>query len=157
MSYLPKDTVEIEELKEVDGEIKLIPEKVSFDLHSDFTINDDDLEGEACKLGQLLVQYGDVYAKLKTQLTRQEEQLKQVAAITAQRIRKEAAENKEKVTENVVNERTLSDSYYVSFQGAVNRTRENYFRAESWWRSIQQKCDLVKMIGYRQKAEYTRL
>ena len=119
----------------------------------DFGINEEDLEGEACKQCQLMVHYGDLHANTRSIYMAEEERLKRVYAETAQLLREKAKADNEKVTENIINERVLSSSAYIVQQDAVQEARVRSMKADAWWRTLQQKAEMIKVVGYRQGME----
>jgi hypothetical protein len=127
-----------------------IPEERTFDL-SQLSINEEKLSEEACAIGQSMVQYGEAYALLKSQLARKEEIVKRVAAQQALGYRKVGIKPNDAVKESV-----LIDATYIAAFNDCNTTRIHAMLAEAWWRTLLQKCDLIKMLGYKINTELKR-
>jgi hypothetical protein len=125
--------------------------------HVDFTINDELIEADMCRLGQLLCTYGDLQAETKSTLARKEEELKQIYAQEALNVREMLRKAGEKSTESIVNETVLVSFNYTMKQAEVQLARSVAYRCENWWRSIQKKADLIQSLAYRQGAELKRL
>jgi len=132
-------------------------ERIVVPTERDFTIDQDDLEQTASDVVQQLVFYGELFARMKAQLIRHEESLKRIYAGVAISLRETAEKTQQKLTENRLEELVLTSPAYVAAQTGLFQVREEALKAEAWWRSIQQKCEMIKVIGYRQSTEIKKL
>lgn len=143
-------------IDELNGD-KWVSTTYKFNIQEDMNISEENLNGEACRVSQLLCQYGDAYAKLQAEQYRKEDHLKQLNAKIGLRERLKAQEEGAKLTEAKVAELIITDTAYQAAQASLNWTRFFALRAEKWWRAIQHKTDLIKMLGYRQNTEMKRM
>jgi hypothetical protein len=124
-----------------------------FEVEKDFAIDETRLEYEICRLGQLLLQYGDAFGYLKCDLMRQEDQAKRTYAAIAATIRSQAEQEGKKITEGRLVENVTNDPRYQSALDEVHEARAKALRTENWWRAMQKKADLVQALCYRQNRE----
>ena len=113
----------VERIKEVEGELRWVTERVAPDIDSDFAIDEDRLDHEMSRLGHLLAYYGNLYGELKAELVRKEENLKRAYAIMAQSIRVEHKKNELKITDPGVREKVESDDRYGEQQAELQIVR----------------------------------
>jgi hypothetical protein len=59
----------------------------------------------------------------------------------------------DKMTEGYIENLIIAMPEYTQAINTEYRARVLAFRAESWWRAIQKKGDLLVMLGYRYNAE----
>ena len=123
------------------------------DLENHFLIDENQLEKHMCEQGLLLVYYGEIFSLLKAELSRKEEKVKSTYAIIASVVRSRAAHEGIKMTEGKVNELVLIEDRYQEALRELDDARYRYYHGETWWRSIQQKSDLLYALAYRQSAE----
>lgn len=119
----------------------------------DFLIDEDNLNKCICDQGRLLVYYGEIYSCLKAELSRKEEKVKSTYAMIASVIRSKAAHDNVKMTEGKVTELVTIEPKYREAIKELDDIRYRYYHGEVWWRSIQQKSDLLYALAYRQSAE----
>lgn len=121
------------------------------DVETDFKIDPDDLDGELCALPRKMIAYGQLYSQLKSEVSRKEEHAKYVYSTKAISLRAT-----EKITENAVKEKATVDTEYRKALLELNNSERNAILAESWWRSINKKADLVQSLVYRESSEIKR-
>lgn len=139
----------LESIETVNGELKWVPRTIKLDVEAAFKLDDNNLDAEICRMGQLLLEYGDLEAELKAQSARKKAAIDYVGSIIAGQIR----DSGKKLTESAIKEQVvLSDDYQNSvflFQDAEKDSNKitNHFR------SLQKKADLLIALTYKQKAE----
>jgi len=119
----------------------------------DFKIDENNIDAELSNLGVQLYEYGQLYAELKGELARKEDRSKQTYAIRAQFFRNASVGVTPRMTDANLKEQVECDKDYQTAQENLQLTRLYCLMAENWWRSMQQKSDLVKALCYKQKAE----
>jgi hypothetical protein len=123
----------------------------SYSVETDFRIDPDALDAEVCALPPLMIRYGQLYSILKSEVSRKEEYAKFIYANLALKTRET-----EKVTESTVKEKVTVDPQYRLALADLNLSEKNAIMAETWWRSINKKADLVQSLTYRESSEIKR-
>jgi len=121
----------------------------NFNTTKDFLIMEDDLDGELCKMGQLMVEYGSTWSDLKAQLARHEEE--QEAFYSQKAVVLRAAQAK--VTADSVKEQLRSDPDYRKFVLRSQRTEHIMLRVEVWYKSLLGKKDCLIALAYKHRQE----
>jgi len=147
----------IERLRYVESEWKWVIEAEQFDIDGDFAINDNQVEREICRMGQLMARYGTIAAELEANLKRKEEKIKYVAASLAAAIRSTAETKGTKMTEGKLQEELIQRQEYQDALNGLHGLRADAAKSDHWWRAILKKADLVNSLSYRQGAEYKRV
>ena len=152
------DQVNVERIEtNDDGEQFWVVKEVEVDTEKDFAINDTLLDGEICRMGIILLKYGDLYAELHAMLLRKEEEVKYLKARVAAAVRSEAeATESKKPTEGALSERVLTNELIQQGMYAMHRVRADSLKAEHWWATAKKKSDLLQALAYRQTAELKR-
>lgn len=132
-----------------DGAWTRVAQEVN--LEADFKIDPDNLDVELCSLPSKMIQYGQIYSQLKSEVSRKEELVKFIYSSLALQIR-----STDKVTENTVKEKVTVDTQYQTALTEQNHSERNAILAESWWRSINKKADLIQSLVYRESSEIKR-
>jgi len=122
------------------------------DIANDFKIDPDNLNGELCALPAKMISYGQLHSQLKSEVSRKEEYVKFIYAQLALNIRGET----EKVTEGKIKEQVTINQQYQQALAELNHSSKNSLLAESWWRSINKKADLIQSLVYRESSEIKR-
>ena len=151
------ETIWVERLVNDEGEWKWLPKAEKFDTASDFSMDEANLNLEICRMGQLLVRYGDLAAHMQANLKRKEENVKFVQARVAGALRSTAEATGSKLTEGKLNEQVTVDSQYQQALSELHILRADALRADHWWRSIVKKADLLNAMAFRQNAEIRRM
>lgn len=120
-------------------------------VESDFKVDPDNLHGEICGLPNKMITYGQIYSQLKSEVSRKEEHVKFTYSHIALSIR-----SSEKVTENTIKEKVTCDERYRQALAEQNHSERNSLLAESWWRSMNKKADLIQSLVYRESSEIKR-
>ncbi len=150
------ETIFVEKLKQVDDRWAWVPEAIAVDTDGDFTIDELNLNVEVCKMGKLLLKYGDLAAELRAELERKEENLKYTAAKISAAQRARAIETRTKVTEVELKELTITDDLYREALNPLHVLRASAVRADHWWRAINTKAKMIEALAFRQSAELRR-
>lgn len=132
------------------------PEIEEFDTDADFKINDANIDGELCKIGQLMARYGSLAAELNANLARKEEEVKYVSARLAAAIRSQAEAGGTKVTVDSIKDNVTVSPEYQTALSSLHLLRADAERAEHWWRSISAKAQALNSLTYWRGAEMRR-
>lgn len=151
------ETIWVDKLVYEDSEWKWKSFAEQVDTKVDFSIDEDNLNVEICRTGQLLVRYGDLAANMSTNLKRKEENVKYVQARVAGALRSSAEATGSKLTEPQLAAKVVEDDQYQQALSELHAVRANALRADHWWRSIVKKTDLINALAYRQNAEIKRM
>jgi hypothetical protein len=133
------------------------PVQENFDLEKDFSIDESNLNGEICRMGQLLVRYGGIDAEQNANLRRKEENAKLVRARVSGALRSDAEANGKKMTVQALEDETLQHASYQQALTELHILRAAAIKADHWWRSIVKKTDLLNAMAFRQNAEIKRM
>lgn len=150
-------TMWVERLSHEGGEWKWKPFKEEFDLEADFAINEEGLNAEICRMGQLLVRYGNLDAEQRANLQRKEEHAKLVKANCSAAIRSEAETKGQKITVGEIEEKTIAHPIYQQALSELHILRADANKADHWWRAIIKKAELLNAAAFRQNAEIKRM
>lgn len=129
------------------------PCTIELDTDSDFDINEDLIDKELSRQGQLMVQYGDLMAEMQAMLQRKEEEVKYFYSVTAAKFRSDAEKSGERLTEDKLKERVIKSDEYQNALFQVHKCRADALKANNWWRSIVKKADMLNSLAYRQGQE----
>jgi len=140
-----------------DGVGVWTPQYETFDTERDFTIDDENLDGEISRIGHLLCRYGTIAAEQNANLRRKEEWVKTVEAQVSIDLRKAAEQAGTKVTEPQLKAQTIVHPKYQAALAATHVLRADSDKADHWFRSLMKKADLLHSIGFRQSAEIRRM
>jgi len=123
------------------------------DPEKDFDIQETTLDYHLCNQGKILLKYGDLYAMLKSELARKEEQTKELYSKVAIVVRSEAEKEGVKLTEAKVSEKAITHPEYRKAVDALNDVRYRYHHAEGWWKTANQVASLLQSLAYKQGSE----
>lgn len=116
-------------------------------------MDDEQLENEACRMGQIMLLYGEAYAVKRAALLSQEDNVKKVYGAVSLTIRSRAEKEGIRITEDRIEQMTRTSEEYQTAVKDLNVARLESLRASAWWTTAQQKSDLIRMLGYRQSSE----
>jgi hypothetical protein len=151
------ETIWVETLAHEEGEWRWVPKQEQFDTESDFSMDEENLNTEICRMGQHMVHYGDLAARMSANLKRKEENVKYVQARVAGAVRSSAEVSGTKLTEGKLTEQVTVDPQYQQALSELHILRADALRADHWWRSILKKADLLNAMAFRQNAEIKRM
>jgi hypothetical protein len=129
----------------------------TFDLEADFSMDEQRLNYEICRMGQLMVKYGTLAAEQDANLKRKEEAAKLMQASVAGAIRSQAEKDGRKLTEAQLKEEVTIDDDYQLALAALHELRADAIKADHWWRTIVKKADLLNALAFKQNAEIKRM
>ena len=128
-------------------------ESVDVDPDNELKIDENNLETEACRQIQLMVEYGRIWAITKASALKADSEIKITEALIASAFRSNCAELNRKTTEGGVVEYVQSHpDYLAAIQDKINASVISSL-AYSWWITVQQRAEMLKLIGYRQNTE----
>lgn len=143
----------VERLVKVGEEWVWKPEEEKFDLHTDFSMNEDNLNAEICRTGQLMVRYGGLAAEQSANLARKEEHVKLIKSQVSAATRSQNEALGTKTTETALAETVTLDSTYQKALSELHVLRADSLKADHWWRSILKRADLLNAMAFRHNAE----
>lgn len=133
------------------------PQVESFDLESDFSIEEETVSIEGCCIPQLLCRYGTLAAEQGANVKRKEENVKKVQAEVEIDIRGKAAATGEKKTEALVKAEVIVDIRYQNALLELHILRADAAKVDHWFRALMKKADQLRSMDYRQSAELNRM
>jgi hypothetical protein len=147
------ETLYVEKLIKVKDKWVWTPEAVVVNTEDDFNIDELNLDAEFCRMGKLLIKYGDLAAELQAELKRKEEELKLTAARVAGTLRSTAERDGVKVTVDLIRDKvTVSDEYQQAL-APLHVLRASAVKAEHWWRAAHTKAKMLESLAFKQSAE----
>ena len=151
------EIIYVEKLKQgADGNWNWVPEPLEINTEEDFTINERELNREICRMGQLLVSYGDLAAELNAELKRKEEYVKYIEARVASALRSSYEAAGTRVTEGKLAEEVKVDTQYQAALNTLHILRASAAKAEHWWRAMNTKAKMLESLAFKQNAEIRR-
>jgi hypothetical protein len=130
-----------------------VPETIELDVEGDFSIEELELNQEICRMGKLLVKYGELAADLGAELKRKEEYIKLVRAQVGAAIRSKAEADGTKLTEGKLADEVILHNAYQAALAQLHILRASAIKVDSFWRSASKKADLLNALAFRQNAE----
>jgi len=151
------ETMYIERLRQQeDNAWAWVPEIERFDLEADFSINEDDLSAEICRMGLLLVRYGTIAGEVSANLARKEEAASLVKSQLGGAFRSQAEVEGKKLSVEVVKDKVVSDPLYQQALRDLHILRGDAVKVDHWYRSCVKKADLLNALAFRQNSEIKR-
>lgn len=129
----------------------------TFDLESDFSITEETVSIEGCRISQLLCRYGTVAAEQGANVKRKEENVKKVQAEVEILLRNKAAQAGEKKTEALIKAEVTVDIKYQDALRELHMLRADAAKVDHWFRALMKKADQLRSMDYRQSAEISRM
>lgn len=143
-------------LEKLDEQNNWVPEVIQLPVEEDFSIDDQALDAELCKIGRLLFYYGDLASELKAQASRKKQDLEFYYAETAKRIRNASLTSKHKTTEGAIKEEVLKDTGYQALAYQLIESEKDAGKVDNFFKSLNKKADVLISLCYKQKAEIAR-
>lgn len=144
------ETITLERLTE---EGNWVPEEIKLDLEEDFAISDDiEFEKYLCGVGRQLSFYANLGAELQAQAARYKADLESLYSEKAIQLRNSG----DKVTENSIREKILSDTEYKILRGKHIIREKDAKKVDNFFRSQQKRADVLISIAYKKKVEYQK-
>ena len=125
-----------------------IGKTIPLDTDNDFGINEDDVDGELCRAGKLLVYYGDLASTLKAQSARRKADLESGDAQLSIDIRAKAQIKGNKITEGAIKEKVLTEPGQIIKIKVFIETEKDATKLEHFFRSQQKKVDCLIALSY---------
>jgi hypothetical protein len=126
-----------------------VPRARTFNTDEDFKLDENNIDGEACAVGQLLLHYGDAMSELKAEVARKKEVVDRIHAV----LFAQAKATDVKATVDAIKASIVSDPQYQGARNDLLSSEANFIRVETWYRSLNKKIDCLVMIGYKQRKE----
>ena len=134
----------------------IVEEEFVFDTDTDFGINEDNLDGEVCKIAQNLSEYGLAYGLLKAQLAcceAQENRLEAHYDLWFRDPTKFPLKAGEKLTEKRIKSLVVSQPAMQQAVDKTNLTKVDFFVIENLYRSLHRKGDMLEALSFKRNAE----
>jgi len=139
-----------------DKSVQWVPYRYTFEPEKDFLIDPENLDGEICKVGQLMLQYGEARSLLDAQAERYKRDIERIHAHCYLEYRKVLLQEGERATNEVIKAHVVTNNHYQKAVQKYIEVSKQSNLAEGWWRMIQKKADLLQSIVYKQGAEIKR-
>lgn len=133
--------------------VTLKGEEYDVSEEKDFTINEDDINGELCRAGAILAFYANLAADLKAQSQTFKSRIELVESEASQKIRAEAIRTGNKLTEGGIRERVVVDPERIKALEEYNIAERDSLKAEYLFKTQQKKLDCLIALTYKHKAE----
>jgi len=141
--------VRLEILQKIGDDWRWVPEIKEFQVEEAFSLDENIIDAEVCRMGQLLLEYGSIQADLQTQAARKKTDVDYVGSLIAQQLRASG----EKLTESAIKERvTVTDEFRMAvmeYQAADG----DAIKFTNYFKSLLKKADLIIALTYKLKAE----
>ena len=121
----------------------------SFNTIEDFKLDENNVDGELCAVGQMLLEYGEAYAELKAEVARKKELTERMDAILYAKFRATL----EKPTVGEINSAITNDASHQAARNEEIASTANLIKVEMWYKSLIQKIDCLKALAYKQRKE----
>jgi hypothetical protein len=126
-----------------------VPQPRAFNTEEDFKLDENNVDGEACAVGQQLLWYGDAMAELKAEVARKKEVVERIHAV----LFAQAKATDVKATVDAIKATITNDPGYQTARNELLASEANLIRVETWYRSLNKKVDCLVMLGYKQRKE----
>ncbi len=146
-------------LDSVSGEYSWNPEVVNVSPDEHLTINDQDVDSELVRMGQLVAYYGDLAAQLKAQLARREEDKEAVEAMLDLTFRDaakaaQAADPKVKPpTVEGLKKAVAREESYLIVVAEIQTARLHHYRVDNLMKALIKKADSLNTLAHNQRQE----
>ncbi len=127
-------------------------EKITLNTEVDLGIDDDNIEGELSRMGQILGEYGIHFAELKAQLAQDETHETKIKAYYDIWYR-DPVNYSGKFTEPKIKCLVICHPKVLEALDRTNQTRISLFKAENLYRSLYQKSDCLRALAYKHRVE----
>jgi hypothetical protein len=151
------DVMNVERVIQTDDGPKWKVFVEQFNLEADFAMDDQQIEMEVCRMGQLLVRYGTIAAEQNANLKRKEEFAKLMSARVSAAVRSDAEAHGRKTTEPQLKEEVTAHASYQAALAELHILRADAIKADHWFSALMKKADLLKSLCFRQGAEINRM
>lgn len=126
-----------------------VPKVRTFNTEEDFHLDENNVDGELCGVGQQLLYYGDAYSDLKAEVARKKETVDRYYAVLDARFRNEL----DKPTEGKIKSAIVNDPDYQQARNQELASTANLIKVETWYRSLNKKVDCLQALAYKQRRE----
>lgn len=145
-------TFYLEELYETaPGQLayRFIPK--TLDVEDDFQIDESNIDGELCRMGQLLACYGEIQANLKAALSRREDVAKREYAAAFLR-----NQTLGKATVDTLKAQAETDNAVVMANANRIQFEEQFHKIDNYFKALLRKSDCLIALTYKIRSEYQR-
>ncbi len=111
--------------------VTLDGEEISLDVEKDFSLDDTNIDAEACRMGKLLMYYGDLAVELKIQAVRAKQHAEEKYSELALEIR-----SKGKATEGKIKESILTNKEYKEKLVELNKADRYANKVDNFYKSL---------------------
>lgn len=127
---------------------------VALNTEKDFGIDEDNLDAELCRMGQILCEYGEIFGELRAQLARDETiESRWRDAQDLEERKRPAPKGKKSPTEAKIKALVNGHEHVRAAEDKVNHTKRNLYKAENFYRSLHRKCDCLQALTYKHNRE----
>lgn len=149
-----KFKVHIEEIVEDEkGVLSWQPREVEIDSSEDTFIDDNAVDKELTKIGNLLAYYSDLAAKARAQYIRKEEGLDAVISAVDDQLRQAIVEAGEKPTESRLKKAVIKHPEYQKTVDILGVYRLYHYQLEGLVRALRAKAEALNVLAHNQRLE----
>jgi len=123
----------------------------TLDVAGDFQIDESNIEGELCRMGQLIACYGEIQANLKAALARREDAAKREWAAAFLRFQQAG-----KTTVDALKAQAETDPAVQAANVNRRQFEEQFAKIDNYFKALLRKCDCLTALTYKIKAEFQR-
>lgn len=149
-----KFKVHVEEIVENDkGVLSWQPREVEIDSSEDTMIDDNAVDKELTKIGNLLAYYSDIAAHLKAQYIRKEEGLDAVISAVDDQLRQAIIEAGDKPSEARLKKAVIKHPEYQKTVDILGVYRLYHYQLEGLVRALRAKAEALNVLAHNQRLE----
>ena len=130
------------------------PTTIALRLDEDFSIDENNIDGELCMAAKRMVYYGNLSAELGAQASRDKDRVEQLYAELDIKTREKMSG--EKTTEGKIKAIILSTPEYITAQDKHTASVMYQTKTENFFRSQQRRVDCITALAYKQRAEINK-
>lgn len=134
-----------------------VSEQVTPEIEKDVAVNEYAVVSEMARQPGLVAFYGELAGELRAEVQRKEQEVERVKLHLQSLRRTEMDAENKRATKDALEEYVIQRVEYQTAVAAVGMSRLYSNRAQSWYRAIEQKKDLLVAMTYRQNAEMKAL
>jgi hypothetical protein len=127
-------------------------ERFRFDFDErHFTIDQSDLDSDLCRIGAIMLEYGQIEAYLRVEVDRKSADLERTYADLDNNIRLNAKAQGEKITENKIKNTVLLNPLFSAKLEELRSSKQNHALIRWAMTALQSKRDCLISFSYRER------
>jgi len=118
---------------------------------NDFTIDPSHIDWELCNMGKIMLDYGEVEVRLRVEVEQKETTLEKYKADLDAKIRDDAANSGDKLTEAKITNTIIGDDLRLALVNSISQSRSNHNMMQWAMRALQGKLQCLQALAYRDR------